>query len=332
LIDALFQVHMNATLPRISVITPSFQQAAYLERTIVSVLSQNYPNLEYIIIDGGSTDGSVEIIRKYAPRLAHWKSGPDAGQADAINQGFNLATGSLLLWINSDDLLLPGALEMAAGYHQRHPDAILLADVINFIDGQDWGYRLHPHDVTTDNLLALWNARGFWHQPGTFVPRKLLENAPLLDPRHHFHFDREWLCRLLARGAPVIYTHTVASAFRLHPASKTSREAPGTVAEMTEICGRLAEFLSPAERAFVPAGLELMQANYFVSPKYPLFWNRTKALHHLLKAWRLSWKTPGCDYFRRVALKLITPRWFTSFIAQRISAKNEVCPLPPGYA
>ena len=109
-------------LPIVSIITPSYNQANYLEETIRSVLEQDYPNIEYIIIDGGSTDGSQEIIKKYADRLAYWISEPDQGQTDAINKGFYKARGDVLAWINSDDTYLQSAIYQAVEYLQNHPD------------------------------------------------------------------------------------------------------------------------------------------------------------------------------------------------------------------
>jgi glycosyltransferase involved in cell wall biosynthesis len=120
--------------PRITVVTPSFNQGAYIEETLRSVLLQGYPNLEYIVIDGGSTDGSVETIRRYARWLDYWVSEPDRGQAHALNKGFARASGDVLGWLNSDDVYLPGALKQVGATGVAFPGTILAGDVINFFE------------------------------------------------------------------------------------------------------------------------------------------------------------------------------------------------------
>src|SRR5450432_2074637 len=122
---------------RISVVTPSYQQAQFLERTIKSVLDQNYPNLEHIVIDGGSKDGSVEIIQKYADRFAYWVSERDKGHGDALNKGFSRCTGDILCWLNSDDTFLPGALHRVAEAAEKDPAANFFFGDIHFIDADD---------------------------------------------------------------------------------------------------------------------------------------------------------------------------------------------------
>lgn len=144
--------------PRITIVTPSYQQAAFLEETLRSVLLQNYPNLEYIVIDGGSKDGSAEIIARYAPHLAYSQSQPDSGQADAINQGFARATGDILGWINSDDFLLPGALyAVARAFRSQSPD-IVYGDALNY----------HEEDGSLGYWQGYWISRGFLQFGGLF--------------------------------------------------------------------------------------------------------------------------------------------------------------------
>jgi glycosyltransferase involved in cell wall biosynthesis len=127
-------------LPKISLITPSFNQAAYLEETIRSVLLQRYPNLEYIIVDGGSHDDSVDIIKKYEPWLASWSSGPDEGQSDAINRGFRISSGDIVSWLCSDDLLRPNALWKVAFEFMREPEMDVLAGACRL--QYDWNMQL----------------------------------------------------------------------------------------------------------------------------------------------------------------------------------------------
>jgi hypothetical protein len=210
--------------PKLTVITPSYNQAQYLEATIRSVLLQGYPALEYIVVDGGSTDWSVDIIRRYAPWLATWISEPDRGQAHALNKGFAVATGELVGWLNSDDLLVPGALRRLAEANRADPGAIMAGDVYEF-DEADARIRLvRQRNITVANLVlpALSGLR--WHQPGIYVPGPLQRRVGPLDEDLRYAFDQDWLCRLLAH-AHVRYLGAPLAVFRLHGASKTVAES-----------------------------------------------------------------------------------------------------------
>lgn len=189
----------GAAWPRISLITPSFNQAAYLEETIRSVLLQGYPNLEYHIIDGGSTDGSVEIIRKYEPWLTSWVSEPDAGQSDAINKGFARCDGEIFNWLCSDDLLEPGALRQVALAFAAAPacDAVAGDCFCRYErDPQRSGVRPASVDRLQHSpfLAAVW-------QPSCFFKRRLIERPTLVLNHLHFTMDRELWCYLHQRGA-----------------------------------------------------------------------------------------------------------------------------------
>lgn len=137
--------------PRITIVMPSYQQAAFLEEGLRSVLLQNYPNLEFIVNDGGSQDGSAAILARYAPHLAHWQSRRDGGQGDAINQGFDRATGDIVGWLNSDDLYLPGTLHAVAREFLRGAPDIVFGDALN----------LHQEDDTLEYWQAYWVNRQF---------------------------------------------------------------------------------------------------------------------------------------------------------------------------
>lgn len=205
--------------PCISIVTPSKNQGQFIEETIRSVLLQGYPNLEYIIIDGGSTDNSTEVITKYEAELESWVSEPDNGQADAINKGFERATGSLLGWVNSDDLLVPGSLEFLAETHRQNPDSILAGSVIDFDEAGD---RLitHQQGLILRNIVKFWEGKYRYHMPGIFYPRDVALRTGPLDENLDYLFDMDFLCRIL-QLAPVVYIDEPIARFRLHEDSKT---------------------------------------------------------------------------------------------------------------
>lgn len=205
--------------PRISIITPSYNQGDFIEETIRSVLLQGYPNLEYIIIDGQSQDNSVEIIKKYESWISYWISERDYGQAAAINKGFRRASGHLLQWVNSDDLLAPGALVSIAQIYKAQPATMIGGGCENFWPDGRKSVKYNSA-LSRQKLIAFWRRQATYQQPSLFVQSSAVKVCGLLDESLNYCFDIDWIIRLL-RNSKVVYTKTILSRFRIHPASKT---------------------------------------------------------------------------------------------------------------
>jgi glycosyltransferase involved in cell wall biosynthesis len=202
----------------VSIVTPSFNQAAYLEATIQSVINQDYPDIEYIIIDGGSTDGSLEIIRRYADRLGGWVSEKDRGQTDAINKGFARAHGEYLAWLNSDDLYQPHAVAEAVDFLQNHPQVGMVYGDANLIDEHGSVIGRFPAHQTNYRRLR----QGYVHIPqqAAFFRADLWRQVGPLDPSFYFAMDYDLWVRL-AKIAPLQYTPRLWASFRLHESGKS---------------------------------------------------------------------------------------------------------------
>jgi len=204
--------------PKITIVTPSFNQAQFLEETIRSVLSANYPNLEYIIMDGGSTDGSADIIRKYEKQLAYWTSEPDQGQADAINKGWRRGTGEILAYINSDDTYQPGALRLIAEAFARDPELGLVYGRCNVIDEHSAVLReRRVRDAIFAELLR-WSPS--IPQPTMFVRRSAIQP---LNVDLHYTMDYDLTLRVGMKHKLQFIPHVLAN-MRDHPAAKTARD------------------------------------------------------------------------------------------------------------
>ena len=207
----------NEATPKITVITPSYNQCKYLEATILSVLHQNYPNLEYIVLDGGSTDGSVAIIKKYASRIDHWHSKRDNGQADALATGFEMATGEIFCWLNSDDIFLPNALRHIGQQFVRHGsiDVVYGNRLVIDSDGaitssHTWPYFLTRHHWYIGQPLA---------QECCFWRRQIYENVGGLDRGKFFIMDYDLFYRMWLVGK-FLKTNRFLGCLRMHGESK----------------------------------------------------------------------------------------------------------------
>lgn len=215
---------MVVSLPRISIITPSFNQGDFIEETIQSVLEQGYPNLEYIIVDGGSPDGTLDIIKKYE-RWLSWISEPDRGQAHAINKGLCMATGEVIAYLNSDDLYQPGALFQVGNFFADHPDASWVTGKCRIIDSDNLEIR---------NIITWY--KNFWllvksysvllvidyiSQPATFWRKSIMDEVGFFDESLYYTLDYDYSLRVGKNNRLWVINDYLAS-FRVHPSSKTT--------------------------------------------------------------------------------------------------------------
>jgi glycosyltransferase involved in cell wall biosynthesis len=205
----------------VSIVTPSYNQAPFLEQTIQSVLEQDYPRIEYIVVDGGSTDNSVEVIQKYADRLAYWISEKDSGQAEAINKGFARANGEIVAWLNSDDYYLMHTISIVVQCFEQNPDVVMIYGDMFAVDGNDQTMNVLRYKQLSLEDLLCFQIIG---QPSVFFRRSALEKVGRLDPTFHFMLDHHLWIRLAKLGK-ILHIPQVWSAARYHPQAKNRARA-----------------------------------------------------------------------------------------------------------
>lgn len=223
--------------PKISIVTPSYNQCQYLEDTILSVLGQGYPNLEYLIYDAASTDNSVAIIKKHETQLSFWISEKDNGQADAINKGFAKATGDILMWLNSDDILMPNILHFIAEQYIQKGDGIYFGNCIHFKENSNGSLYASGSNVSTNFDTIPLELADTIIQPSSFWSKKVwLQNGVLAD-KFHFGFDWEWFLRAKNNKIPFYSINKPISLYRIHDVHKTGIGGKKRQEELLEIYG-----------------------------------------------------------------------------------------------
>lgn len=335
---------------KISVVTPSYNQAGFLEQTILSVLQQDYAEIEYLVVDGGSTDGSLDIIQNYANRVAWWVSERDSGQAEAINKGLSHASGEIVAWLNSDDLYLPNAVSLAVEALQSNPQAGMVFGNAITIDTK--GRPLNSL-VFGDWELSDLMAFRIICQPAVFMRRSVLEkavsptaekiavqsNQPIildyLDPNLHFMLDHHlWLC--MARQAPIQHIDRYLAAARHHPGAKNVAQAPGFGREtllLLEWMEQEAQFASLVEenKRKIEGGAYRLNARYLLDGDQP-----GPALRWYLKALAASpaytlrhWHRIFYALLNIVGLKSIANRIKSAWARSDIYPQNRISQTAP---
>ncbi|MFQ6539999.1 MULTISPECIES: glycosyltransferase family 2 protein [Aphanothece] len=274
---------------QISIVTPSFNQAAYLGLTLESVARQRYPHLQYIVVDGGSTDDSLEVIKRHSEGLDRWVSEPDRGQAHALNKGFAWARGDVVGWINSDDLLAEGALSVVGAFFDANPDSIWCTGACELIDAEGMPLdvlAVDPGLPPAQWLLHMQHRRAAILQPSTFWRRAAGEAVGPLREDLHCAFDFEFFYRLRERFGPPAQLDVVLSKFRLHDASKTVATHEMFLLEMLEIVREKVRALPVAERAIVYEWLQQQRTR-------ECFLRQQIALRHNRHLQHWQWRARG---------------------------------------
>ena len=291
--------------PLVSIVTPSFNQGQFIEETIQSVLGQDYPNIEYLVIDGNSTDNTLEILRKYEDRLK-WISEPDSGQSHAINKGFRMARGEIVAWLNSDDTLLPGAIGKAVGHLAENRETMM-------VYGEGYLMDLHGHITgrfpATEpfNLWRLIYYGDYILQQTVFMRKRVFDVIPMVDESLHYGMDWDLFIRI-GKRFKVDYLPEYLGALREYPQAKSFAGGVKRLEELTSIMRR------HGNRRYPPAFF-----NYCWHPYQDAFLEK---LRHAVPWFRWTWLENGSESLRKVV---------TYFIFKQVTRMGQPSPYPDGW-
>jgi glycosyltransferase involved in cell wall biosynthesis len=273
--------------PKISIVTPSFNQGKYLEETILSIINQKYPNLEYIIIDGGSTDNSVEIIKKYEKHLSYWVSEKDNGQSNAINKGLKRVTGDLFNWINSDDFLEEGALFKIAEAYRDNPDKKVFCFGLYYLENNK--KKLFPFHNNPENELQCFCDPAI-ADPSTFFATDAVTELGEVNSHLHYSMDYEWWlkCLFLYGNKSVFVSDEPIASFRIHSETKTSKGNSNFVNDMANILWSIANKVGLKKHTDLLEGIFCVNSLYeFSIPPEKI---SSKSIERMVIYFLLKWK------------------------------------------
>lgn len=312
-----------AETPLVTIITPSYNQAAFLEKTMRSVLEQDYPAIEYMVIDGVSNDGSADIIKKYEEKLAWWVSEKDTGQAEAINKGLSRARGEFVAWLNSDDYLMPGAVSAAVKALQQNPDSSFVFGNVRVVTPEQTILNQLTYKNWTLKDLMAFHIIG---QPAVFMRRIALEKAGFLDQSYHFLLDHHLWIRLASVGEMTYIPQLWASAHyhedckNLKQAAEFGREAMRIVEWMPTQPALQLEFTQ--HRKEILAGANRINGFYLLDAK-----EYRKAFRAYWKSFVLNPRGLGREWYRMV-FAFFAPLGLESlrsrFISHRVKQQNNM--------
>jgi glycosyltransferase involved in cell wall biosynthesis len=307
----------SANLPTLTVVTPSFMQGEFIEHTIRSVILQGYPRLEYFVLDGGSTDATRDVIRKYEPWLSAWRCERDTGQSATVTEGWQRGRGSILAWINSDDWYHPRAFAAVANAAIASPKQ---AWFMGPVDDHTMDARfIKRHLPRAMSLAELLGRKDYgYHQPGMFWRRTLLDEIGHLDPALHNSFDHDFWARSLLAGHQLEALETPVACFRKHASSKTGGNITRALREDREVFSRHHGKLPDAELRKAEDWLRTNEADYFLTSTYQLLAakKRGAAMGQLLRHSHLIPRLPTPKLWLgalfRVAITGRPPGWFST--------------------